>query len=586
MGFTAWRAVAFMLVSVVAYSVLPVFGALSVADLHPALFSGKGFFFAAFPSLALALALRVLPAARRLRTPSGAFDRPARAVGFIALSGAISVMSWIALFYSFAAINKASASILYETWLIYMTFMLPIFFPARYNALKSADLVNILIAFFGIYLIVTSGANDGTALADVTALIQLSEAQGYFLAFLSGVLMAVGTTVKANVMKRVESGSQHLSTYIAAEFFHKLAGGLTGLGVCALLAPEAFANLFDFDVALGFSLVLAVGAPAYWLSVTATRLSSVHLLSYFTPVIAAFWLYVFGFATINAAIAFGAAFIIVANILAHFRSDLSVAFPATVVAIVVSSYFSYHYVGAVSDFYYDAIAVPAGVFAIFVAFMMDRMAKRHQEQQETAFVVLEAAAKDASSERARALARGVLDVFAARNYSATLDRLDALETLAERESGTLPVSVRQFVAAFERRFGVGEVMVLWILGALTIVVAHLQKPDTISGDLLPTVLTASIVFLCVSALDQRNSRSFMILARRFDGIFGFEDVDPRDIERRSISGVILISAIFAGYSLLVLGKHAVIDLDARAHIVNLIDWMGSLYARMRALIGG
>ncbi|MEM8636383.1 MAG: DMT family transporter [Pseudomonadota bacterium] len=311
------RAIFFILIAVFAYSALPVLGAFSLETLDPTVFVAKSFFQYSLLQAAAWLVFRFF-FDKEVRVPPVELPQSGKTYGLLALAGILIASSYTCLFTSFHFINKAGASVLYETWPIFVTIGLPLFFKQRFERLDTADVVYILSAFIGVVMIING--SGGTEPTDQPSLDgEAGEITGLVLATSSGITMAAAVIIKTHLMKTLTLNRAAIPVVAFVESSHRLAGAVALLLFGIATTDVSLDNLLRIDVSTAFALLELLGASAFWYAIIATRRSTINVLWYLTPVLAVIWLSLLGLAQINLAIVAGAALIIAANIMASRR---------------------------------------------------------------------------------------------------------------------------------------------------------------------------------------------------------------------------------------------------------------------------
>ena len=311
------RAIFFILIAVFAYSALPVLGAFSLETLDPTVFVAKSFFQYALLQAAAWLFFRFF-FDKEVRVPPIELPRSGRTYGLLALAGILIASSYTCLFTSFHFINKAGASVLYETWPIFVTIGLPLFFKRRFERLDTADVVYILSAFVGVVMIINgSGATGPTGQPSLDG--DAGQITGLVLATTSGITMAAAVIIKTHLMKTLILNRAAIPVVAFVESSHRLAGAIALFVVGMAMTDVSIDDLLRIDVSTAFALLELLGATAFWYAIIATRRSTINVLWYLTPMLAVIWLSLLGLAQINPAIVVGAALIIAANIMASRR---------------------------------------------------------------------------------------------------------------------------------------------------------------------------------------------------------------------------------------------------------------------------
>ena len=310
-------AIFFILIAVFAYSALPVLGAFSLDSLNPMVFVAKSFFQYSLLQAGTWLLWRLF-FDKGLRIPPTALPQASKSYGLLAVAGVLIAASYTCLFTSFHFINKAGASVLYETWPIFVTIGLPLFVKHRFERLGTADVLYILSAFIGVVMII-NGSSATTPATQSLLDSGTGEFTGLVLATASGVTMAVAVIIKTHLMKAVLPNRTAVPVVAFVEGIHRLVGATALLLFAVSITEVSIEDLLRFDVSTAFALMELLGASAFWYAIIATRRSTINVLWYLAPMLAVIWLNLLGLAQINLAIVVGAALIIVSNIMASRR---------------------------------------------------------------------------------------------------------------------------------------------------------------------------------------------------------------------------------------------------------------------------
>jgi len=307
------RAVLFILIAVLAYSGLPVLGVYSLDSLEPSIFVAKSFFQYSFLQACVWL-LAIVLLRKRVGAAPRVLPQTRKTYASLAIAGLLIAASYTCLFTSFYFINKAGASVLYETWPIFVTIGLPLFFSQRFERLSPSDVVYVLLAFVGVTMII-SASGDTEQSNYVPFAASRPAVTGYVLATSSGLTMAIAVIVKTNLMKKVDLDRGAIPIVAFLECTHRGIGAVALYLFAILVAGVTPTDLFRVDVSTAFAAMELVGASTFWYAIIATRKSTINVLWYAAPMLAVVWLSILGLAEVSALIVIGAVLIITANIL-------------------------------------------------------------------------------------------------------------------------------------------------------------------------------------------------------------------------------------------------------------------------------
>ncbi len=306
-----------MSIAVLAYSLLPLLGAYSLETLPPMVYVAKSFVQYAALQAVIWLILRRL--ARR--SSSNKAPSPHAPPGFhwkVFASGVLFAVSYTSLVSSFLLIDKAGASVLYESWPLFVTIGLPIMAHERFSALSGREVACMAIAFLGVAVIIaaTAGGNNSPTNGPIS-LGNLS--LGYALAITSALAMAGAVLLKTTLLEMRDFDWGLITFIVRIESLHRLVGAGVLLGFAIVIYDLPLRVWFQFDVSTAFALAELVGASAFWFAIASTRRSIISLLWYFVPLLAVVWLYLLGLAELRTMVVIGALLVISANLAAHTR---------------------------------------------------------------------------------------------------------------------------------------------------------------------------------------------------------------------------------------------------------------------------
>jgi drug/metabolite transporter (DMT)-like permease len=313
------HAIGLILLSALAYSLLPVLGAYSLESLSPPIYVAKSFFQYAILQACVWIVVRL--AFRKENAGSSRYIRhDPRTYATIIISGILIAASYTFLFTSFYMVNKAGASVLYEAWPILVTVGLPLFMRRRFERLTAVDFGYLALAFVGIILVI-GGSADTETTTHGPSRDRSNTILGYMLAVSSGVTMAIAVIMKTHLMKALALNRTAIPVVVQVEATHRLAGGIVLLALAFMVTDVTLADMLRVDVSTAFAVVELVGASAFWFAIIATRRSIINLLWYLAPMLAVLWLNLLGLSTVSGSIVLGGALIIIANVLAQRRSN-------------------------------------------------------------------------------------------------------------------------------------------------------------------------------------------------------------------------------------------------------------------------
>jgi drug/metabolite transporter (DMT)-like permease len=502
------KPISLMLGSVLVWSLFPVLGAIVSGQSNIFAFVAKAWFQGACASALLVLLMAGLRRGRSI-VAARAFLKLRAAIVRTVLSALANVSSHVLLFASFLYMNKAAASTIYDTWPLIAASVIPILVRGRFAQLTLADLTYAAVGFCGLALlsIDAGGAQYVAGVSGLDAPARDSAYLGVLLAISASLLQAFGTSVYASVTESLPSHHGALTNVVVTQTFYCVFGSIATIAVLTPLGMLRLQDLLTLDLATVYGVAVLVGGNImFFLAVHYAPRSSIVLLWYVTPIFALLFMFALGLSVITTSIVVGATLIIISNILANFPGERSLAYAATMVAIGLSAAInfttSYHRIDA--DL--ELVAVPAGVFAILVAFMMERVAHKKLSQETEALHLFSALSELRAQNKSTVddIAARVLSLLRLNHSTALVTELVSLQAHVEQALPALRVQTARYALCRTSSLTFGEMMILWVVGAATIIITQLTVPETFTGELLSIVLTASVAFMCFTVLDQTN----------------------------------------------------------------------------------
>lgn len=552
-------AVSFLLFSVFVYSIFPLIGTKAVKQINPVLFIGLA-------HVSALMALTGVNAVLLVRRQIARFSvlRSCVATRWFILaalaSGAINAASHACLFASFIYISSASATALYEVWPAAAVLLIGRLLPRHYLRVASREWLFIVMALAGIGLLIKSATSTGT----YTLPPPTSIAVGVLLALLSAGLMALSSSLDVVLARRFDGVAAPYLQPVISQNIVKIFSSSGTLIVYFLFFRSGAQGVLDSAVlllAVGTGIfVIAFGAVTYHIGNILAESPAVNVLWYLTPVLSLLWLDVFGVATITAGVAVGAILIITANLLLTTRADPQTAYSGALGGLCLSAFFCSYIHGTNDEHYCDLIIAVTGFFAILAGFMLNRVSEKAQRVARAALEVLEAVRRSevlSSEERGEVTTR-VIEFIEGRTMRRRGGPIGPVSPLHQVVDHHVDMLGRKLAAACGHVVSFSEMLVLVMLAGIAIVIAHVSRPDSFIGDLLPVVLTGVIVFLCVRVFEEEKGdvmNAVLAIYRRQE-LIGPEraSVSERGVPLISI---VLLIGIFVIYVLVLVRKHGI-----------------------------
>ena len=566
--------VIWMLVSVVAYSFFPVLGALGTVKSSPFLFAGLGLFVASFALAGFFVLAGGLSADGRRAMRAVFSSGPI--LFWMVVNGVTNGLSHAFLFKSFQFIVATKAVLIFEFWPILAMYLMIALVPGRFRSISTGELLLSVVAIVGLVLI---SVGKGLDLSEVeVASADLKTLTGLAFAFAGCTMMAISVAGKIRIQShydQVVGQPQHALRQMVIKdsgpgIFIKLVSAATIFAlVQSPLTSENFSGLSS-DL-IGWAIVsgtciVALGSMTYGLAHMRTMRTSINVLWYLTPVLSLVWLWWLGLAPITSVIVIGAVLIIAPNLILNIRADTGLSYAGALMGLCLSCVYTFYVPslnvavnGGDTFNLFQVLAVLAGIFAILVAFMMDRLFKRLSDREDALLEVLSRIEAINDDQLEKPIVAFIREFMLARNFRAA-------RRVFEERVGTLAIpdpvillQLRRLLLSRVNILSFGEMCVLWGLGAAIISLGCVYRPPTVIGDMIAVLLSASVSFLCLYVLEQRAEARFHAATRLFTG--GIAELTDEDLgmhEAAVISGVLLIGIVI-GYAFMSLDKYGIID---------------------------
>ena len=494
--------VAFMLVSILLYSLFPLVGVFGTVEVSGFAFAGLGHVLSAAVSIAGAVYLSRGGECYNLHALVRDFRADRVALREAVLSGVVNYLSHAFLFVSFAYISKASATVVFEAWPVLAVFFLVAFArdftgqgrKRRTEPIGARVYFLSLVAFLGLIVIMAGDLRTQDGATGWAELLQSRDAQiGVTLAVLSAVFMAWSVALGRNTRLFVEHRYGHcrgtaaeLNRALIASAATKVFGAL-GFALTIPFVPGIVSGIAGMGaetwgwVIVNGVVIVTIGSLTYREALARTDRMEIAILWYTTPVFALMWLWLAGVEALTITVGVGALLIVSANALLHMRADTSPAFVGVflsvgVTGVIVTMTSPMALEGFVGDAsLLDLVALPVGFIGILAGFLLQRISALHAEARHSALRLIDHVA----AQGRRVEVAGVLAMIEARQ-----DLPEAVQVHARRlRLGRIPI-IRP-----------GELLVMWTLGTFAVVCITLFRAESVIGDALAVLTSASLVYI-------------------------------------------------------------------------------------------
>lgn len=478
--------------SILAYSWFPLVGALGIRSLSPILFIGFSHVVSFFTFAALVLwrkggQCNLMRACQALsRNRSLRFN--------IVLDAVLNLSSHFLLFYSFLFISRANATVVFETWPFFGMIGTSLLLRHHFDKLSQRSLWLGMVAMLGLALVVWAGQT-------------IDEVPGLASHPLKGALAAVGSAVAM-----AASVSLHVKARLiigdipemkdAALITNVLAKGISSIFFAMLLIAfqpwdniESAESVVWIFVLLNGALIISIGSATYSEALARSSRSELILLWYLTPLIAVFWLWLFGLDQVTEMLVLGGLFIISANLLLHVQADDGPAYVAVFLVLCVTGT-ALHLTPAVpiSPYFPSAnlvelISLPLGIFGILTGFVLSRQFSRRQEIEAALLEVVPSLLPNETEQ---------LEATLRERRQADIDtRFQPLYRNVVARDKPTGANLLALRVKLSRTVSHGELIVLWALSLMASFSVVLFRAPSLGGDIVALLTVPAVIYLVV-----------------------------------------------------------------------------------------
>ena len=540
------KAAAFMLVSVLVFSFIPLAIVRGGGIESPFLFNAGWRFGVAAGCLLFLLA----------------FYRPLLLSKSFWAAAGVGAVSWPAFWSLFVNLDYALFStsarfvdvsisaVLFELWPILMIVIIARLLPDEgYRKNLRGILPFLTVAFIGLYFVVASqtgglqfGAGTSSRLWAIGILLALLSAVA---GSLGGITFRWGRDLAERLLAESTVGYDRTSLYLFGSIAGFAGVNLFGSGLSWGIGFAFGENIGAAALlsAVAWGLILHVAAvTSHRKSILSTDNLGINALAYLIPILSLAWLWLFG--EIGVArldyLAIGTSAIVVTNLLINFEAERLRGFKALVISLWACGTLVYLRDKASwgwtaqADGYFDILFLSATVFALILSFRTVRLASRTQEEDNRAFRLFR--------ELEELERRGVILRWgdaAAFEHILTIDQeqgweLERAYTTARRALNdalpqtngperekllTLSTELDRLAHSRQQGINFGEICALFIFAGLVVGTALLSRPAAVSGltgflvEMFAMLFPAVIIFLACNVLDLQRDRVSRILKK-------------------------------------------------------------------------
>jgi len=587
-------AIIFMLTSIVLYSLYPLVGFWASTNIQPFMLVTITHLLSALIMIVIVFKI-VSGSWSRITQLLKAAIRDRKTLGLIILDGLLNGCSHVCLMSSFIFLDKYSAALIYDVWPIPAMILIAILIPGK-KRLELREYVFAALSCCGLIIVLTTHdmdweniwlrghALDGLLFGGLLALgAMLTMAMSSSAIVMLEQRFSDITDGKSDVdsVPQVQAVQQEPVTIgdaamwigqentLGIRRFGKL-GSMILPSVLASLSSRCVASVAILAVWIAFgdvsqtvgtvsftkiagivlfaTVIVTFGSIFFIFANRLTPISGINILWNLTSLLGILFLYLAGGKEpIVGQILLGGMLIIASNLAISIQAEFSLSYFASLFFLCVSAVICFFIPGANIENYFDAVAIPSGIFAILVAFMIERYANKQAIQEDIAIALYSKSAAHENPEVLVETRSFLKKIFSPLSFV-------RLEIVASRYVEYLRVNAPDFMtmavqiaASRLRIFSFGEIFVLWLIGATTITIGIAGRPAGIVVDLLAVILCGTISFLCLLILDFGNIRRNRFLMRLLDQtqVSGIDELDSLQWRNHNFRFVAGCAAVFS-----------------------------------------
>ena len=479
-----------------------------------------------------------------------------RGAGPLLVLGTLSGLDYVLFIYSTRFVDISIATVLFELWPLFSIPLTAVLTrrKKRYAKITLGFMLLLSGGFAGAAFVIASQSGQ---LAGVGDLSSVDLVIGTLLALLSAFAVALAVCLfrwsedlVERLPKRVnkDRGQLDLELFAVAvaivitDVFSITMNGVAGIATGEILAPTHIwvGLLFGF-------FVYFLGSLAWRASNLLTGDLGINALTYFTPLLALVWLWVYSTSNLPGSdgvlaiarvdyLIIGAAAIVSFNLLLNFEAENLLGFKSLVISLWAGGALVFlrdpgrwTWRGTGVD-YFDALALSATVFTLILSFRVARLVSRTTDEDNRTFALVRSfedlSKRDMISPE---VSKRILDIDAADGQELVASYDKAREYIAdaiEKSSGpdrdrliALEGELDSLAHSRQQGINFGEGCALLIFAGITVGLLILSRPAVagLTGflvEMMSVLFSAVIVFLTVNVLDLQRSRKAKVLTRR------------------------------------------------------------------------
>ena len=294
-----------------------------------------------------------------------------------------------------AYVDISIAAILFETWPLFLIVLISLLYydkgkagdQQRYNLLSIGTIIFVLLSIAGVALVVLSQNENPNPLSMITGEFAAPRTLfGVFLVLLAAVGVAArGCTLKIGSMlaARHRHGKDSKTGEIVFTMVMTSISMVTaGIVLCTIgfAMSETFSSHQLFYAVMGGIFVDSFGTTALRAANLKTDDLGVNALAYATPLVTLVWLWMLSILNVPHVdyLVIGSMGIVASNLLINAEVSKRNAYKALVVSLLVFGAVIYFSDGAETNV---PLELPVTIFILILAFRVDRLARRTNQEE-------------------------------------------------------------------------------------------------------------------------------------------------------------------------------------------------------------
>ena len=455
----------------------------------------------------------------------------------------VTVLGW-----SLKYIDISAATILYQTWPIWMILFIGRMFAkkGRYENISAFGWVCIIVGFIGLGIVILSQASDALLEKEADSSAYLPIFLGSFLALVAAIMGALhgacsirwGEIAMNNFLENASSQSGK-STKRYAEMFFVMIGiiiaSIPGIIIGAVWGVWGSHNeiikVNNMAIAAAHGAFFAGGMAMIFsrMANLATTKLEINALSYAGPVLSLLWLGILGYIDVVKIdwLVIGAISIVAANALLNFKAERRMAYQSLVVALWVCGAIVYFRTFFHAPVFYETVAVVTTMFILILSFRIDRLVRRTSAEDEMTLEIWQ---------KISSLPEHMQDKLCEIDEAHTTKKLgDAYKNFrdslkkeyADNKEKFSDIMQRVNILAHSKQQGdnFGEHAVLWILGGVSAGGLLFFMPEGVNAEsgaggffleMAAFLVAATVIFLLFNIQDLHQDRKHQVLRTKSD----------------------------------------------------------------------